>query len=57
MLKSVSLKKNIKSSYNNDIFKISAPTCNDELELSWIILNVRYSRLFSVYLKKTWIKY
>ena len=25
--------KNIKSSYNNNKFKISAPTCNDEFEL------------------------
>ena len=25
--------KNIKSSYNNNEFKISAPTCNEEFEL------------------------
>ena len=25
--------KNIKNSYNNNKFKISAPTCNDEFEL------------------------
>ena len=39
--------KNIKSSYNNNKFKISAPTWNDTFEWSdWIIYCFRYSRLF-----------
>ena len=47
--------KNIKSSYNNNKFKISAPTCNDKFEIArWIKFCIRYSKLFSVYLKKTW---
>ena len=41
--------KNIKSSYSNNKFKISAPTWNDEFE--------DYSRLFLVYFKKTWERY
>ena len=38
--------KNIKSSYNNNKFKISAPTWNDEFELTDGSYSVRYSRLF-----------
>ena len=32
--------KNIKSSYNNNKFKISAPTWNDEFEIFRIILSI-----------------
>ena len=38
--------KNIKSSYNNNKFKISAPTWNDKFELPDTIFCIRYSRLF-----------
>ena len=39
--------KNVKSSYNNNKFKISAPTWTEEFEFSgWIIFSIRYSRLF-----------
>ena len=38
--------KNIKSSYNNNKFKISAPIWSDEFELPRIIFNIRYSTLF-----------
>ena len=37
--------KNVKSSYNNNKFKISAPTWNEEFT-RWIIFSPRYSRLF-----------
>ena len=37
--------KNIKSSHNNNKFKISAPTWNDEFELTDGSYSVRYSRL------------
>ena len=38
--------KNIKSAYNNNKFKISAPTWNDELDFTKCILfNFRHSRL------------
>ena len=50
--------KNIKSSYNNNKFKISAPTWNDEFELpdeSYSMSDI--SRLFQMYLKKAWRKY
>ena len=40
--------KNIKKSYKKNKFKISAPAWNEELELP----DTRYSRLFSIYLKK-----
>ena len=46
--------KNIKSSYNNNKFKISAPTWNDKFEFEFYI---KYSRLFLVYSKKSWRKY
>ena len=44
--------KNIKKSYKNNKFKISAPTWNEEFEIpcGWIIFFVRYSRLFCIYL-------
>ena len=39
--------KNIKSSCNNNKFKISAPTWNDEFELpDYILFYIRYSGLF-----------
>ena len=41
--------KNIKSSHNNNKFKVSAPT-------GWGF-HIRYSRLFWVYPKNTWGKY
>ena len=48
--------KNIKQSYKNNKFKISVATWNGELELPdrSIIFYIRYSRLFSIYIKKTW---
>ena len=42
----------IKSSNNNNKFKISAPTWNDKFELPDTIFCIRYSRLFWVYFKK-----
>ena len=38
--------KNVKSSYYNYKFKISAPTWSEELITRWIIFSIRYSRLF-----------
>ena len=38
--------KNIKSSYNNNKFKISAPTMNDKLEFQIDQPCIRYSRIF-----------
>ena len=39
--------KNIKKSYNNNKFKIYAPTWNDEFYITrQMILKIRYSRLF-----------
>ena len=49
--------KNIKSSYNNSKFKISAPKWNDKFELPDIVFCIKYSRLFSVYFKKARGKY
>ena len=49
--------KNIKSSYNNNKFKISAPTWNDEFELpdgSYSISDIQ--DYFEYILKKTWEK-
>ena len=43
--------KNIKSSYNNNKFKIFAPTWNDKFEPPG-----GYLRLFWVYSKKAWWK-
>ena len=45
--------KNIKSSYNNNKFKISGPTWNDKFELpdgSYSVLNIQY--YFEYILKK-----
>ena len=47
--------KNIKSSYNNNKFKIYAPTCNDKFELpggSYSVSNIQ--DYFEYFLKKTW---
>ena len=49
--------KNIKSSYNNNEFKISVPTRNDTFELPDGSYSVSDSRLFWVYFKKVWRKY
>ena len=51
--------KNIKSSYNSNKFKISAPTWNDNVEVSDESYSVsdRYSGLFWVYFKKAWRKH
>ena len=51
--------KNIKSSYNNNKFKTSAPIWNVKFELiiRWIAFCIRYSRLFSVYFEKAWRRY
>ena len=38
--------KNVKSSYYNYKFNISAPTWSEELITRWIIFSIRYSRLF-----------
>ena len=50
--------RNIKTSYNSNKFKISAPTWNDEFELSdgsYSVSNIQ--RLFQIRFKKTWGKY
>ena len=52
--------KNIKSSYNNTKFKISAPTWNDEFELLdgsyiWILSDIQ--DYFEYIIKKTWRRY
>ena len=50
--------RNIKSSYNNNNFKISAPTWNDEFELpdgSYSISGIQ--DYFEYILKKTWRRY
>ena len=50
--------KNIKSSYNNNKFTISAPTWNDIFELpdgSYSVSNIQ--DFFEYILKKTWRKY
>ena len=42
--------KNIKSEYNNNKFKISAPTWNDTFDFSDVSYSIcRYSRLFWIY--------
>ena len=49
--------RNIKTSYNSNKFKISAPTWNDEFELSdgsYSVSNIQ--RLFQIHFKKTWGK-
>ena len=45
--------KNIKSSYNNNKFKVSAPTWNYKFELP----DGSYSRSFWIHFKKAWRKY
>ena len=52
--------KNIKSSYNNTKFKISAPTWNVEFELLdgyyiWILSDIQ--DYFEYIIKKTWRRY
>ena len=50
--------RNIKSSYNNNKFKISAPTWNDEFELpdgSYSVSNIQ--DFFEYILKITWRRY
>ena len=50
--------KNIKSSYNNNKFKISAPTWNDKFELpdeSYSVSDIQ--DYFEYILKKAWRKY
>ena len=50
--------KKIKTSYNNNKFKISAPTWNDEFKLpdgSYLTLDVQ--DYFEYVFKKTWRKY
>ena len=50
--------KNIKSSYNNNKFKISAPTWNDKFELpdgSYSLSDIQ--DYFEYILKKTWRKH
>ena len=49
--------KNIKSSYNNNKFKISAPTWNEEFTLpggSYSVSDIQ--GLFQIYSKKAWGK-
>ena len=49
---------NIKISYNNNRFKISIPTWNEKIYITrWILLYIRYSRLFSIYFEEAWRKY
>ena len=50
--------KNIKNSYNNNKFKISAPTWNDKFELpdgSYSVSDIQ--DYFEYILKKTWRRY
>ena len=50
--------KNIKSAYNNNKFKISAPTWNDKFELpdgSNSVSDIQY--YFEFFFKKAWKKY
>ena len=50
--------KNIKNSYNNNKFKISVPTWNDEFKLpdgSYSVSDIQ--GYFKYILKKTWEKY
>ena len=51
--------KNLKSSYNNNKFKISAPTWNDKFELpdgSYSVLDIQYFFILSISLKEAWRK-
>ena len=46
--------KNIKDTYNNNKFKISAPTWNEEFKLpGWILFCIRHSGLFRIYYEGT----
>ena len=50
--------ENMKSSYNNNKIKISAPTWNDEFELPDGSYSVSDNEdYFELYFKKTWRKY
>ena len=49
--------KNIKSSYNNNKFKISAPTWNDEFELPDGLYSVSGIQDYFAYILKTWGKF
>ena len=49
--------KNIKSSYNNNKFKISAPTWNDEFELPDGLYAVSGIQDYFAYILKTWGKF
>ena len=51
--------KNLKSSYNNNKFKISAPTWNDKFELpdgSYSVSDIQYFLILSISLKEAWRK-
>ena len=50
--------KNIKNSYNNNKFKISAPTWNDKFELPGGLYSVsNIQHYFDYILKRTWRRY
>ena len=52
------IQKTMKSSYNNNEFKISAPTWNDKFELpigSYSVSDIQ--DYFDQYFKKSWINY
>ena len=49
--------KNIKSSYNNNKFKISAPTWNDEFELPDGSYSISYILDYFEYILKKWRKF
>ena len=48
---------NIKSSYNNSEFKISAPTCNEKSTLPDASYSVSDIQGYFEYFKKAWRKY
>ena len=48
--------KNIKQSHKNKKIKISAPTCNEELNYLMDHILYRYSRLFWAYMQKALVK-
>ena len=49
--------KNIKSSYNNNEFKISEPTWNDEFELPDGSYSISDIQDYFEYIKKKWRRY
>ena len=49
--------KNIKSSYNNNKFKISAPTWNNKFELPDGLYSVSDIQDYFEYILKTWRRY